>query len=500
MHEHFTSGAINKATLEYVFPSIASKDHKYSCPHCKNDVTLRKGKVRVHHFAHKKEVSSCTYYSKPTRNHLIYDLKMAMHTIYNKRKQPIWFINKCINRNCGTETISALSLNSMTCPVLRIDKSSNYIIFENSRLQSREEIIKEVEYKYENSIESIEKNLIIKEIKELEESNKTLISSIASPFHMRSIFDVENNGNDDIPTTRIDLRITDDDIEELNKMLEDSMSHWKVHISKSRAAGTVYFYNKISKDTTWNTPTDVLREEEVLIANRKLVKIDALKKELTAMVENEKRKIKEDIDMTIKEQEQKRLTILEISHDNANENDFTTSDGAGLETIKIPGLDVKYYHKHLVVNAVTLMDTYETYMKEDEANGSSSPDISSKKEIDASSIPSMKVPFKLRCRQYSNYVCTNCKNKQEALRQKEESIRKLFYLKYPMYSRDQPALSYRTSNSPPTVKAEEAKKRKMLLLRRARENHKYMEFRENYLMEERRRLRIPYTDTGTSCA
>ena len=143
MHEHFTSGAINKATLEYLFPSIASKENKYSCPHCKTDVTLRKGKVRVHHFAHKKEVSSCTYYTKPTRKHIIYDLKMALHTIYNTKRQPIWFMNKCINKNCGTETISVLSQNSMTCPILRFDKSSNYIVFENTQLQSREEIVME---------------------------------------------------------------------------------------------------------------------------------------------------------------------------------------------------------------------------------------------------------------------------------------------------------------------------------------------------------------------
>ena len=82
MHHHFTSGAINKNTTEFELPYEATKENSYSCPHCSNDVTLRKGKIRVHHFAHKKETSSCSYYTKPSRNHIINDLKMILKIIY----------------------------------------------------------------------------------------------------------------------------------------------------------------------------------------------------------------------------------------------------------------------------------------------------------------------------------------------------------------------------------------------------------------------------------
>jgi len=482
MHEHFTSGAINKATLEYLFPSIASKENKYSCPHCKNDVTLRKGKVRVHHFAHKKEVSTCTYYTKPTRKHIIYDLKMALHTIYNTKRQPIWFMNKCINKNCGTETISVLSQNSMTCPILRFDKSSNYIVFENTQLQSREEIIKEVEYNYEKSIENVEKNLIIKQIQELELSTNN-ISSIATPFQIRSIFDMENKA-DEMPTTRTDLRISEEDIEELNSMLKKSLSQWKVHISKSRAVGTVYFYNKKNNVTTWNTPSEVLREEEILLINRKMDKIKALKQELSTIENTLQMKINEDIESTTKEQEQKRVILLEITHD--DDNDYLSRLGTEetLESIKIPGLGVNNDHKHLIVSASNLMEKYKTYMMEDVAKGTDS----SCNEDNEPSPPSIKHPFKLQCSVFKNYTCNSCINKKLALKQKEDMIRKLFYKKFPIFSVDHPEISYRTTNSPPTVRQEEAKQRKRILLRRMREHQKYIAFRENYLMEERQQL------------
>ena len=98
---------------------------------------------------------------------------------------------------------------------------------------------------------------------------------------------------------------------------------------------------------------------------------------------------------------------------------------------------------------------------------------------------SITYPFKLQCTLFNNYICNSCINKQLALKQKEDMIRKLFYKKFPMFSVDHPEISYRTTNSPPTVRQEEAKQRKRILFRRMRENQKYIAFRDNYLMEER---------------
>jgi len=65
---HLSLGAINKQTNEREIPSYASKAvskaKNYSCPCCKSVVTLKKGKIRKHHFAHKNEnkVGGCNYY------------------------------------------------------------------------------------------------------------------------------------------------------------------------------------------------------------------------------------------------------------------------------------------------------------------------------------------------------------------------------------------------------------------------------------------------------
>lgn len=49
---HFSMGAINKETLKYEYPKIASKENKYKCPSCDKDVIFRKGKIKQSHYAH----------------------------------------------------------------------------------------------------------------------------------------------------------------------------------------------------------------------------------------------------------------------------------------------------------------------------------------------------------------------------------------------------------------------------------------------------------------
>ena len=46
---------------QLVSPEIASKDIDYFCPECENPVILRKGEVRIAHFAHLPDVeTNCT--------------------------------------------------------------------------------------------------------------------------------------------------------------------------------------------------------------------------------------------------------------------------------------------------------------------------------------------------------------------------------------------------------------------------------------------------------
>ena len=94
MHTHFTSGAINKECSLYECPNEASKKNNYMCPYCKNDVILRKGIIRKHHFAHKSENNTCKYYTKPTKQHMIDDVKNIIQSNFNNNNQ-ILIESKC---------------------------------------------------------------------------------------------------------------------------------------------------------------------------------------------------------------------------------------------------------------------------------------------------------------------------------------------------------------------------------------------------------------------
>ena len=67
---HFEHGALSKDTKLLVDPVSAAKRILYECPDCKRDVFVRKGKIKIAHFAHKSDKNgSCTYFSRnPTKS------------------------------------------------------------------------------------------------------------------------------------------------------------------------------------------------------------------------------------------------------------------------------------------------------------------------------------------------------------------------------------------------------------------------------------------------
>jgi len=94
MHTHFTCGAVNKESTLYEYPVFADKSNHYECPYCKHDVILRQGEIRVHHFAHKSENNSCSYYTKPTSKHIISDAKFIVESCF-KQNIPIHITQNC---------------------------------------------------------------------------------------------------------------------------------------------------------------------------------------------------------------------------------------------------------------------------------------------------------------------------------------------------------------------------------------------------------------------
>ena len=96
MSSHFSMGAINKETLKYEYPKIASKENKYKCPSCDKDVIFRKGKIKQSHYAHKKSDNPCYYYDRPSESQIHKDAKMLMKMLLDN-KTNMAFYRKCYN-------------------------------------------------------------------------------------------------------------------------------------------------------------------------------------------------------------------------------------------------------------------------------------------------------------------------------------------------------------------------------------------------------------------
>ena len=104
MSNHFSMGAINKETLKYEYPKMASKNNKYKCTSCDNDVIFRKGIKKQPHYAHKKSDNPCYYYDRPNESQIHKDAKMLMTTLLDN-KTNITFYRKCYNCNEDPDVI-----------------------------------------------------------------------------------------------------------------------------------------------------------------------------------------------------------------------------------------------------------------------------------------------------------------------------------------------------------------------------------------------------------
>jgi competence protein CoiA len=104
----FLMGALNKYTNSYEYPLIANKNNKYICPDCKKDVILRKGDIRIHHFAHYKEENPCNYYIKPNESQIHKEAKLLLKALLDTKRE-IHFKRKC-NRCSSCEDIKTIDI------------------------------------------------------------------------------------------------------------------------------------------------------------------------------------------------------------------------------------------------------------------------------------------------------------------------------------------------------------------------------------------------------
>lgn len=83
-------GAINVLTGKYTPPRQANKEDKYTCIECGKGVYVRKGDIRVHHFAHFTEDTKCHYYNHPTEAQIHKTAKhIVKYVLENKIKLTI---------------------------------------------------------------------------------------------------------------------------------------------------------------------------------------------------------------------------------------------------------------------------------------------------------------------------------------------------------------------------------------------------------------------------
>jgi Competence protein CoiA-like family/Domain of unknown function (DUF5710) len=70
-------GAISSKTGKYVCARFAEKHDNFICPDCHKDVILRKGQIRIPHFAH-YNTNSCEYYNNSSESQIHNDAKLVM--------------------------------------------------------------------------------------------------------------------------------------------------------------------------------------------------------------------------------------------------------------------------------------------------------------------------------------------------------------------------------------------------------------------------------------
>lgn len=86
---HFEHGAIDKSTRYLVDPASALKRTLYECPDCKRDVFVRKGNIKIPHFAHRKDKDNpCTYYNRnPTSEQRHKNAQLKLKQFLERRKE-----------------------------------------------------------------------------------------------------------------------------------------------------------------------------------------------------------------------------------------------------------------------------------------------------------------------------------------------------------------------------------------------------------------------------
>jgi len=116
-------GAINKQTGEYVLSSKAIRSKKYKCQDCEQDVFVKQGDIKIHHFAHCIEINDisktkCQFYNHPKESESHLNAKNQLKAlIYKKVLLKIYF--KCVD--CEKKKYVIFNFNNYLNPCVELE-------------------------------------------------------------------------------------------------------------------------------------------------------------------------------------------------------------------------------------------------------------------------------------------------------------------------------------------------------------------------------------------
>ena len=102
-------GARQVDTQTYVTPFQACRDKEYACIECEGKVILKRGSIRVPHFAHYHNNSgvACGYYENPGGSQLHRDVKQKLAAMLQQRREisVTWNCAKCGYHDGGRDRV-----------------------------------------------------------------------------------------------------------------------------------------------------------------------------------------------------------------------------------------------------------------------------------------------------------------------------------------------------------------------------------------------------------
>lgn len=103
-------GAINKDTGEYEHPKIATKQNRYMCTECHNELILCQGNIRAPYFRHKVvSGNTCNHYTSPSEGEIHKDAKLLLKTLLERKNQI-----KCTRSCCFCKINEEFEIPEMT--------------------------------------------------------------------------------------------------------------------------------------------------------------------------------------------------------------------------------------------------------------------------------------------------------------------------------------------------------------------------------------------------